>query len=98
MERGLDSTFTPHSIENLQGYYFPQGQPTTLYQTPKTSKQVMGYGVGLVGDILIYDQNGYCLTLPLKPLVGQAQVILAGEGLSQPPTREGLQTQLALFS
>jgi len=82
----------------LQGYYFPNGQPTTLYQMPKTSKQVMGYGVGLVGDMLIYNQNGYCLTLPLKPLVGQAQVILAGEGLPQLSTSEGLQTQLNLFS
>lgn len=98
MEMRLDTTFTPHSIENLQGYYFPNGQPAMLYQTPKTSKQVMGYGVGLVGDMLVYDQHGYCLTFPLKPLVGQAQVILEGEGLPQHVTNEGLQTQLDLFS
>jgi hypothetical protein len=98
MGQGLEMTFTPHSVENLQHYYFPKGQPTTLYQTPKTSKQIMGYGVGLVGDILIYNQNGYCLTLPLKPLLGQVQVILGIEGLPQHSTPEGLQTQLALFS
>lgn len=98
MERGLDMTFAGHAIENLQPYYFPQGQPTILYQTPKISKEVMGYGMGLVGEILIYEQNSYFLTLPLKPLIGQAQVILGAESWVQHFTKEGLQTQLDLFS
>lgn len=94
----LDTRFTPHAIENLQDYYFPYVQPTTLYQTPKNSKQIIGYGVGLVGDVLIYDQNGYCFTLSLKPLIGQAEFILEEEVLPQHFTNQGLQMQLDLFS
>jgi hypothetical protein len=82
-------------IENLQSAYFLKRQPFPLYELSKKGQHtIAGYGLGMVGESLIYEQQGYCFIQSLKALLGQAQVKLNEQEIY---TTVNIQTQLNLF-
>ncbi|ACE06652.1 hypothetical protein Aasi_1345 [Candidatus Amoebophilus asiaticus 5a2] len=91
----LSTLSMDNPIQNLQDAYFHKKQPFPLYQSPKESQRtIAGYGLGMVGEVLIYEQQGYCFIQPLKSLLGQVQVRLNEKEV---PIPVNIQTQLNLF-
>lgn len=89
---GLNSLSISEPIQDLQGAYFHESEPSPLYEVPKKGQYtVAGSGLGMIGEMFIYEQNGYYFIQPLKSLLGQAQVKLDEEEI---PITVNIQTKL----
>ncbi|OJW67388.1 MAG: hypothetical protein BGO68_03355 [Candidatus Amoebophilus sp. 36-38] len=90
-----DGLSANHPIQDLQAYYFAKKQPSTLYEpTKERQHMIAGLVIGMVGEVLIYKQQGYNFIQPMKQFLGRAQVVF--KEASQPLT-VNIQTKLDLF-
>jgi hypothetical protein len=91
----LNSLLANEPIQDLQYAYWHGKQPFPLYEIPQGGQHnVAGCGLGMVGEMFIYERNGYSFLQPLKPLLGQAQIRLEKEEVH---TAINIQTKLNLF-
>ena len=79
-----------HPIHDLQRYYFTARQPRYILDALQAKLPIAGYGVGLIGAILVYEQQGHFFMHPLKQLLGRASVSL----IASPLAAGAIQTNL----
>jgi hypothetical protein len=96
IHREIKNVEPSNPIVDLQEAYFYTQEPPTLYTAATTAYLLIeGYGIGLVGNQLVCQQDSHHFVQPLQPLMGRARVTLA-QSSNQQGHSPALQTALAL--
>ena len=93
--KDLNNIPAVYPIQNLQDYYFRKKQPAVLYQATEQDRHtIAGEIVGMIGDIIVYEQGGYYFIKAIKSLLGKAEIKLH---IQRPMIVSSIQTKLDLF-